>query len=251
MMAGLFAVSNSSMLSKLSMKKLVHIVFLVMVLTINCFAQSKNGNSRGIEKIRGARFMPCPNYTGKPYLFDKFLSGNIKLTDGTVVQDLALSYCTFRDELVYYNSTVSAQVMVDKISLEGFDITDPSGHNREFIRLDCEEILHGQAYFEILSRGKRQVLAYRKVNLEPVTTYYSKTGMAYEPGYRYFIYDPQKGFAPVNLSRNSLLSKFSKPDQKVAKKILRKSGLIIADERSFVRAWSLFSENGLDGKFIF
>lgn len=213
------------------------------------YAQQTNKTSQTSEKIRGARFIPYPNYTGKPYLYDKFLMGEIELTDGTRISNLGLSYSTYRDELIYYNSSISAQIVIDKISLNGFTIHEPNGNSRHFSRQYCGEYMHDHSYFELLSKGKISLLAYRKVNLEPCNTYYSKSGMAYVPAYSYFLYAQEKGYTPVNPTRNSLLSKFSKPNQKIAKKLLRKNGVVIADESGFIEAWNLIREKEIEPIF--
>jgi hypothetical protein len=213
------------------------------------YAQQTNKTGQASEKIRGARFIPYPNYTGKPYLYDKFLMGEIELTDGTKISNLGLSYSTYRDELIYYNSSISAQVVIDKISLNGFTIKEPNGNIRHFIRQYCGEYMHDHSYFELLSKGKISLLAYRKVNLETCNTYYSKSGMAYGPAYSYFLYAKEKGYTPVNLTKNSLLSKFSKPNQKIVRKLLRKNGIVIADESGFIEAWNLIRANEIESVF--
>jgi len=230
-------------------KQLFFLLIVGIFVSASVSAQQTNTNSRNSEKIRGARFIPYPNYTGRPYLYDKFLMGEIELTDGTKISNLGLSYSTYRDELIYYNSAISAQIVIDKISLNGFTIHELNGKSRHFLRQLCAEYIHDQCYFEVLSKGKISLLAYRKVNLEPCSTYYSKSGLAYEPAYSYFLYSPTKGYTPVNLNRNSLLSKFSKPNQKIVKKLLRKNGVVIADELDFVRAWNLIEENGIELAF--
>lgn len=210
------------------------------------YAQQTNTTSQTSGKIRGARFIPYPNYAGKPYLYDKFLMGEIELTDGTRISNLGLSYSTYRDELIYYNSAISAQIVIDKISLNGFTIHELNGKSRHFCRQFCAEYMHDQCYFEILSKGEISLLAYRKVNLEQCNTYYSKSGLAYEPAYSYFLYSTAKGYSPVNPTRNSLLSKFSKPNQKIVRKLLRKNGIVIADESGFVEAWNLIREKEIE-----
>jgi hypothetical protein len=73
--------------------------------------------------------------------------------------------------------------------------------------------------------------------------------MAYQPAYSYYLFDKTKGYSPININRKSLLTKFGKPDQKVIKKTLRKNGVIIGDEESFIRAWDLITEKGMVPSF--
>ncbi len=200
-------------------------------------------------KIRGTRFIPYPNFSGKPYLNDKFILGEIELNDGTKIGNIGLSYSTYRDELIYYNTAVSAQILIDKISLKGFSLMDPRGEKRIFRRQYYDGSIHDNCYFELLSDGKFSLLAYRKVNLEPCDTYYTKSGLSYQPAWCYYIYSVGKGYSQVNISRNSLLSKFSKQNQKLIRKLLRKNGIFIADESEFTKAWNLIVENGFEPIF--
>ncbi|MCX6011813.1 MAG: hypothetical protein NTV30_00045 [Chloroflexi bacterium] len=69
---------------------------------------------------------------------------------------------------------------------------------------------------------------------------------AYQPAYSYYLYAKEMGYSPVNLTRGSLLSKFDKPNQKLVKKLLRKNGIILTDEISFVSAWNLIFRFGIE-----
>jgi hypothetical protein len=212
-------------------------------------AQDQFSEKDNSDRVRGTRFIPCPNYTGKPYLNDKFILGEIELTDGKKIENIGLSYCTYRDELIYYNTTISVQIQIDKISLKGFSILDSNGKKRIFRRQYFDGSFHGECYFELLSEGKTELLAYRKVNLETCNTYYSKSGLAYQPSFAFYMYAQGKGYSPINLTRNSLLSKFDKPTQKLIRKLLRKNGIFIADEESFISAWNLVTESGFTPSF--
>ncbi len=227
--------------------RILYLHFLIgLLLSPTLSAQVLETKTQNSEKIRGTRFIPCPNFTGKPYLYDKFLFGEIEFTDGTKIANIGLSYCTYRDELVYYNPNISAQILIDKISLRGFLIQDSKDKTHIFRRLHSTGYSHDESFYEVLSEGKISFLAYRKVNLEPCDTYYSKSGLAYQPAFTYFLYSPDKGFSALNLNRSSFLSKFSKPNQKVVKKLLRKNGIFIADESSMVKALILTKQKGID-----
>ena len=226
------------------MKRKILLTTLLFVFFTSSFllAQETVVNNQNIEKLRGTRFIPYPNYSGQPFLNDKFLLGEIELTDGTKIKPVGLNYSTYRDELVYYNTAISTQIQIDKISLKGFSFTDNFGKNRVFHRQFCSASIHDECFFEVLSDGDPALLVYRKVNLESCDTYYSKLGLAYQPAYIYFIYSAEKGYSPLNLNRNSLLSKFDKQDQKSIRKLLRKNGVFISNEASMVEAWNLTKE---------
>jgi hypothetical protein len=230
-------------------KKLYTILLFAMVSTATLIAQETGQNNQKTEKIRGTRFIPYPNYTGKSYLNDKFVLGEIQLNDGTIIGNIGLNYSTYRDELIYYNSAISSQIQIDKISLKGFSFIDKYGKKRVFHRQYGSASLHDECYFEVLSEGAISLLVYRKVNLESCDTYQSKSGLAYQPAYLYYLYSAPNGYLPVNLTRGSLLSKFSKPNQKVVRKLLRKNGIMLTDESGFVKAWNLIEEKGIEVDF--
>lgn len=221
------------------------ILFLGMLSTSDLLAQNSETVNQSVDKIRGARFMPYPNYTGKPYLYDRFIFGEIELTDGTKISNIGLSYSCYRDELIYYNTDISAQIVIDKLSLKGFSLKEANGKQRMFRRMQGTGFNKEQRYYEILFEGKTSLFVYRKVNLESCDTYYSKSGLAYQPAYIYYLYSAEKGFSALNPTRNSLLSKFSKSNQKIVKKLLRKNGIFITDEANFIKAWMLIAEKDI------
>ena len=223
-----------------------YLIFILgLLLSVTLSAQVLEMKNQNFEKIRGTRFIPPPNFTGKPYLYDKFNFGEIELTDGTKIANIGLSYSTYRDELIYYNAIISAQILIDKISLRGFSLRDDNGKYRIFRRLHSSGYSHDESFYELLSEGNISFLAYRKVNLEPCDTYSSKSGLSYQSAFTYFLYSPDKGFSALNLNRGSFLSKFSKPNQKAVKKLLRKNGIFIADESSVVKALILIRQKNI------
>ena len=238
----------------MKLNKMAKIILYLVYLLCLCAAASVRAQetlpkSLDIEKIRGSRFIPYPNYPGAPFLNNKFLVGEIEFLDGTKIENIGLNYGTYRDELIYYNTAISTQIVIDKISLNGFSFFDKKGVKRVFRRQYFTGSFKGDCYFEVLSKGDISLLAYRKVNIEATDTYYSKTGMSYQPSYSYYLYSPDKGYTPINLSKNSLLSKYSKTNQKLLRKTLRKNGVYISDEPSFVKAWNLTNEYGIHPEF--
>lgn len=226
-------------------KILIIIIFFGFLAAGSLYAQEKQKKSWNTDKIKGTRFIVYPPYAGTPYLNEKFVIGDIELTDGTIIRDLGLRYSTFKDELIYYNNDISAQIVIDKISLKGFSFDDGNGIKRVFRSQYYDIYFHEQRFFEVLSDGKISLLAYRKADLETCETSYSKFGLAYQQSYRYYFYSAEKGYSPVNLTRNSLLSKFEKPDQKLIKKILRKNDAQFVDESGFVKAWNVIKDSGI------
>jgi len=231
-------------------RKILYILSIAgLFLSVSLQAQDAQLKNKYEDKIRGARFIPYLNYPGAPFLNDKFLLGELEMLDGTTIKNIGLNYGCYRDELIYYNTDISTQIVVDKNSLKGFSFTDKRGIKRTFRRQSYNGSFKGDCFFEVLSDGDISLLSYRKVNLEASDTYDSKTGMSFQPAYTYFLYAADKGYIPLNMNRSSLLAKFNKQNQKLARKTLRKNGIIVSDEASFVQAWEVIYENGILPEF--
>jgi len=226
--------------------RILLIILFGLLTAVTAKAQENSPQSLNTEKIKGTRFIPYPGYSGSPYLTDKFVMGEIEFLDGTKTGNLGLRYSTFQDEIIYYNSVISAQIIIDKISLKGFSVTGNKGVKRVFRRQYYNGLLHEERFFEVLSDGKISLLVYRKVDLETCDASYNKFGLAFQPSFYYYIYAADKGYSPIKINRSSLLSKFNKPNQKLVKKLLRKNKVLIEDEHSFISAWDLIKDKELE-----
>ena len=209
----------------------------------------KNWNS---DKIMGVRFIPYATYQGNPFFNDSFFPGKIELTDGTIIGALQLKYSSYRDELIYYNSEISTQIVIDKMSLRGFSLTDEKGVEHRFKLQNFSHALPEYRFFELLSDGDISLWVQRKVLLltSPI---YGEVGkeknLSYQEAYNYYLYNKEKEYELIRISKGSLLSKCDPSNQKLARKILRKNKVNIQDEKSFVKAWYLMKENGVNLNF--
>jgi len=221
-------------------------ITLLFLLIAPCLsAQDELPVNPNAELIKGTAFISYPNYWGSPWLSGNFLTGEIEFTDGTKVGNIGLRYSSYRDELIYYNTYLQAQIIIDKISLKGFSYTDENGVKRIFRYQHYNNLMGGDRYFEILSDGEISILAYRKVDLEAGDLANVKRGMEYHHSYYFYVYSANKGYSPININRKSLLSKFSPSKQKLVRRTLRKNRVLISDEASFVLAWNLLKDNGI------
>jgi len=226
-------------------RTLSFITIFMLFVASSLTAQDELPKNLNAGIIKGTDFIPYPSYSGTPYLNITYLNGEIEFIDGSKLNNLGLRYSSYRDEIIYYNTFLSAQIVIDKISLKGFSFIDEKGVNRIFRRQNYEGYQNGDRYFEVLSDGDVSLLAYRKVDLATCDPSYSKLGLAYQPSYFYYVYAAGKGYSQIKINRNSLLSKFDKKNQKLVKKILRKNRVMITDESSFVLAWNVIKENGI------
>ena len=224
------------------------LLFMVFSFMKTAFAQETLNVKWDGEKIKGVRFLPYAAYHGFPFLTNYWVKGKIEFVSGEIAGDLDLRYSTFKDELIYYNKTISAQIIIDKISLKGFSFIDQDGKTRIFRKQYYDGYMKGDRYFEVLSAGEPDLLVYRKVSLETTTAYKDQRGvltnMEYAKDFQFYFYSPEKGYTSVKPNWLSLIAKFDKTDQKPIKKLLRKNKIRISDEESFVRAWKVIEKEG-------
>ena len=210
----------------------------------------KNWNT---EKIRGTHHLPYPSYSGNPYLNEKFINGEIEFADGEKIGNLYLRYGTYRDEIIYFNPAISTQIVIDKISLKGFTLEGENGSKRIFRQQYYNGFLPGNRFFEVLNDGDISLLAYRNVILQNCTVYNNESGipknMEYVQSFNYYFYNIKDGYRPIRIGKNSFLSKFSEPNQKLVKKLLRQNKVRIKDETSFVKAWEMVKANRIGMNF--
>ena len=231
------------------MKTFFRTFFLLAACCVStAFAQETPGSNWALEKIKGTRFLPNPSYNGLPFLTDNWVLGSIELKNGVVIDSLNLRFNSFKDELIYYNQANAAQIIIDKPSLKGFKFTGTNKKIRIFRNQFYDNFGKGDRYFEVLSEGETDLLAYRRVNLNTTSIYKDENGklknMAYEKDYQYYFYSPEKGYTPVKMNQVALLSKFDKETQKSVKKSLRKNRLRVNNEESFIDAWKILENEG-------
>ena len=226
------------------------LTFISLLFVTELRAQNGVPQNWNTEKIRGTRFIPYPIATGQPYLIDKYLSGEIELSDGSKFEDLTLRYSSYRDELIYFNPEISVQIVIDKAFLRGFSLINEQGTKRIFRLQYYGGFSPGLRFFEVLVDNEIKLLAFRKVILALCDPYNDLTGKLnnqnYQEAYNYYLYHPEKGYEPIRINKNSLLSKFSQSDQKQIKIVLRKNRIRIAGEESFVKAWKLIAEKKIE-----
>ncbi len=227
-----------------------NIIFLFVLAFTSCFsgsAQELNKNWSA-EKIRGTRQLPYASYNGFPFLTDTWVRGTLVFADGEISDTLYLRYSSYKDELVYFNKTISVQITIDKASLKGFSFIEKDGSVRVFRKQYYDGFWKGDRYFEVLAEGKTNLLAYRKVSLASTFAYKDESGIMknqeYALDYYFYFYSPGKGYLPVKINRTSLLSKFDKSSQRPIKKLLRKDRIHIVGEDTFVQAWKAIEKEG-------
>ena len=230
--------------------RIKYILLLALALSVGSLlnAQETPNENWEAQKIKGVRYLLDAVYNGFPFLNDSWLPGRIEFADGEIADSIYMRYSSYKDELIYFNKSISAQIMIDKASLNGFWVADKDKKMHVFRKQYFDGFIKGDRYFEVLTDGETKLLAYRKVNLTATTPYHDINGilknMEYTTDHQFYFYSPEKGYTPVRLNRSALLAKFVKTDQKAIKKLLRKNRMQILDEDSFIDAWKTTEKDG-------
>ncbi len=224
------------------------IIFLIGSYTQTICAQEIVNRNWDSGKIKGVRFVPYPSYMGMAFMSNVWLPGKVEFTSGEIADSLFLRYSSFKDEIVYYNKPLSAQIVIDKASLNGFTFTDELGKKRIFRKKYYDGFNSGDRYFEVLSHGETDLLAYRNVILTTTMLYKDEDkvvkNMDYEKNYAFYFYSPEHGYISVRMNMTALLSKFDKTLKKPIKKLLRKNRIKVSGEDSFTDAWKVIEREG-------
>jgi len=225
---------------------------LGLLVTSSLMAQEELPIGWNAPKVKGVRFLPDATYQGNPFLNDLFSAGEILLVDGKKIVGVQLKYNNYRDELIYYNSDISTQIVVDKISVSSFSFTDEKGIRHIYRKQTVNGYMPGERYLELLSEGEVSLLVHRKVLLLDCPVYGDpgkEKSMSYQEAFNYYLFNEKRGFELIKLSKKTLFSKLAASDLTQFRKILRKNEVKIMDEASFVKAWNLLKTNNITVQF--
>lgn len=231
-------------------KYIIKSVSLFFMLCIVAFATAQTGPYKNwdSEKIKGVRHLPYISYSGSPFLNDNWMPGKVWFSNGETTDSLYIRYSSFRDELLYYNKVLSAHIVIDKATLQGFSFTGNDGNDRIFRKQYYDGFFKGDRFFEVLADGPTQLLAFRKVSIITTAPYKDERGIVknneYSNDYQFYLYSPEKGYTSLRPTLPSLLTRFSKPDQQQIKRLLRKSRIRVTGEPTFVLAWKAIAREG-------
>lgn len=229
--------------------KLYIFIFLTGIFISNfLFAQSNTNENFDSEKIRGVSHYIYPSYSGNPFLNTKWLRGNVIFNSGEKSESIMLRYSSYKDEVVYYNDNNNRQIVIDKASITGFSFESEYGKTQVFRKQFYDNYPSEFRFFEVLSEGVVDLLAYRNVSLINTSAYKDQSGilknMIYINDYQFYLWHPEKGYSLVKLNSSSLISKFGKTEQKQIKKLIRKNRLDLNSEADFIHALKLTEAEG-------
>jgi len=176
---------------------------------------------------------------------------NITLKNGEIFQNVRLRYNIKEDQLVAYNENNRTLFVVDKNSVEKFEIQHPlSGTDitvQTFLNIDSVKNSRNK-YCELLYQGSVRLLIWHEIIETLVPPFRDVNGILrsseYEKDETYFIESPQFGFKKVKLSNRSLAAFYVNNKMEI-KRTLRKNKINIIDYESAIEAFTVLDKAGL------
>ena len=101
--------------------RIKYILLLALALSVGSLvnAQETPNENWEAQKIKGVRYLLDAVYNGFPFLNDSWLPGRIEFADGEIADSIYMRYSSYKDELIYFNKSISAQIMIDKARILG------------------------------------------------------------------------------------------------------------------------------------
>lgn len=218
--------------------KYLLIIALLILASFNAFSQNTQpctcdltGDSVFSPKLIGSYYHPLPGVVGDEFFNKAPVKGNIVLTSGDTAKNISIRYNGRIDGLLYWPSNSSSEILLDKSSIEKFNLEYPSEKSISVFQKikvavplssDSSEIFCQQLYINKLS-----VFAFRQYagiqNISELMEGKMISKKIYELSTSYYFKLPNgkttTGFKRLN--RKSLQSIFPK-DPELIKSVLKK-----------------------------
>lgn len=129
-------------------------------------------------------------YSGKPFIYENWLNGNIGLVTGEVIKDYNLKVDIYRGEVLYYNKILNKQLVIDQQIIDFIEFNDVQADDyiKNYVSYDEQGKASYELYFVLLSdsislwcKKDKEV----NVNTE-FSSSYAKLGTFYQKN-KYFI----------------------------------------------------------------
>ena len=232
-------------------------IMLLLTLFACCFrvdsnAQSFNWQALNIQsnriqgKLTGKVYYMPPEANSKHFYQHEWIEGSILLEDGDLHENVLLRYRAYGDELVVFNSNLNLLYVVDKEKVAAFTVNHPQGIE-EFVKLNFNDLVSEDRFFEKLYQGKRLLLAYRSIGEIKTESYHDVTGRrkntVWELKSTYYLYSRETGFNRIQPRRRSFLSLFPERKKEV-RRIFRQINSSRLTEKDIIHAVELLDNAG-------
>jgi hypothetical protein len=240
------------------MKKYMIILFILLLQWVASAQYSGlnnenlNHNSNRLQgKLTGQVYYLSLTSNANYFLQQDWVEGTITLKDGDVFEGLRMRYMAYGDELIAYNSNISALFIVDKNTVKQFTFKTllSSGNfaERKFINLDSLDVFLDRTYFEELYSGTVKLLVFYQIEETKISPYVDRSGKMSDTEFKlktiYYLLTDSIGLTRIQLKNRSLFTLYPE-NKKEIRRLLRQNRIAIVDEHSAIQVFKLLDENG-------
>ncbi|MDA3931079.1 MAG: hypothetical protein PF541_19180 [Prolixibacteraceae bacterium] len=194
----------------------LHYLFVFVFVYFTLHHANAQKASNGVGNLLGILYQHPRGVEGSTFLSEDWCSGNIKMYDGSVVNDVRLKYDILKNDLVFYNPEFKRIFIIDPVTISSFTMVEKQ-NTMYFIKYNGVELgyrLKNNDLIHVLYNGKIKLLAKHTSDISEANDINSKDKI-YPKDY-YFI---QNGDVvhEIKLKLNSVLRLFPKQKQKIKK----------------------------------
>lgn len=213
------------------MNKSILITVFVLFFTVSAYAQMVTLPDNVGAPIREKKYS---GVEGSPYLFDKWLKGEIILKDGKVKEDMSIRYNSHEDQVEIVNNGQTLVLVPEAI--KGFTMYsyDENGNQiaHRFKKDFNIDSYSEKDFFQVLYEGENKLLAkYKNQLIEGVNNSYSGATMSdrFDTSKKYFLVKKGGDVHEIKLRKRDLKKAFPDKKQEI-KSFQRERGLDLRSE---------------------
>ena len=214
---------------------------------ISCLCDTIRDNPFKPE-LTGERFIWSK--TGSVYFNTDFVNGDIKLINGEWVDNIALKYNGFIDEVIMFNTEIGKQIKLDKKFIQEFRFNDPQRNMSQNFKKVTTGLLSDSAeiFIQVLLEDRISLFVFRKIG---ITGYENKSlngGMfgieIYSPIPEYILGFPGGRIESFNrIKRKEIIKSFPGKEESI-KEIFRRNHIWrIKDEPGLIDVIELLNKD--------
>ncbi|MBN1951393.1 MAG: hypothetical protein JW801_09320 [Bacteroidales bacterium] len=155
------------MTKKKTLKRFLHALLIVLLTGPAAGLLAQEGSAfRLTAKPYGIVYQSRNHYPGSEFLFDSWVSGDVRLENGQVIRGLKINYNAFTDALIYSGED-NISIEISKAQVSSFLVKD-NAYERLFILYPNDrnsDQKGGSQFVEVLYNGDNKLYAKRKFKI--------------------------------------------------------------------------------------
>lgn len=129
----------------------------ISIFISNYAIANKSSNNDEKVNIQGVLYHALNKYEGSPYLFDKWVNGNLYLENGKTAYDIKLKFNILNGSLIFYHEVHRKLYTVDQNTVKSFTLKSNSSDSLYFEKYNNEDFgfkLKTNEFVQVLHQGE-------------------------------------------------------------------------------------------------